>query len=171
MRIVALGLIVRGSGTRVGVGTPDDPARINIMAKLIFYASLIFLTILPTVASDQEDKAADVVASAFIQARQGANLSSLERMGRNAFRQKVCDRDMRFPSGWINDVTYQTSDPAQLPEPARKLAAWPATSKVAVRFGVGVCLLSSGPVAQPKFSVLIAIYESRWTSFWRIFWE
>jgi len=140
------------------------------MAKLIFSALLIFLVTLPTVATDQEDKAADVVGSAFVQARQAAHLSKLERMGRNTFRQKVCEQDMRFPSGWINDVAYQTSDAADLPESARKLAAWPDTSK-AVRFGVGVCLLSSGPVAQPKFSVLIATYEFRWTSFWRIFWE
>jgi len=153
------------------------------MTRLIHSAVLAFLRVwllvlllvlhlgLPAVASDQEDKAADAVAAAFMQARQAAHLSKLERMDRNPFREKVCKQDMRFASGLIIDVVYQTSDPAQLPESARKLAAWPDSSKTAARFGVGVCLLSTGPGEQPRFSVLIATYESRWDSFLRFFWD
>jgi len=141
------------------------------MTKLIFSALLIFLIVLPTAASDQEDVAADAVATAFLQVRQAAHLSKLERMGRNTFREKVCKQDMRFPSGWINDVVYETSDPAHLPESAQRLATWPDSSKVAARFGLGVCLLRSSSPGQPKYSVLIATYEPRRTSFWRIFWE
>jgi len=139
------------------------------MAKLIFSALLIFLIAVPTAASDLEDAAADAVATAFLQVRQAAHLSKLERMGKNTFREKVCNKDMRFPSGWINDVVYETSDPAHLPESAQRLATWPDSSKVAARFGLGVCLLSS--TGQQKYSVLVATYESRRTSFWRIFWE
>lgn len=140
------------------------------MTKLIFSALLIFLIVVPTAASDQEDAAADAVATAFLQVRQAAHLSKLERMGRNTFREKVCKQDMRFPSGWINDVVYETSDPAHLLESAQRLATWPDSSKTAARFGLGVCLLSSSS-GQAKYSVLIATYESRRTSFWRIFWE
>jgi hypothetical protein len=77
------------------------------MAKLIFPALLIFLIVVPSVASDQEDAAADAVATAFLQVRQAAHLSKLERTGRNTFRQKACNQDMRFPSGWINDVVLR----------------------------------------------------------------
>jgi hypothetical protein len=141
------------------------------MTKLTFYPLLIFLLALPSVASDREDKAADTVAAAFIQARQAAHVSKLERMGRNTFRKRVCEQDMRMPSGWINEVVYQTADLANLPESARQLASQPDAYKTAARFGVGVCLLTSSPGERPRFSVLIATYESRWTSFWRIFWE
>jgi hypothetical protein len=140
------------------------------MTKLILYAWLVFLLVVPTVASDREDAAADAVAAAFNQARQTAHLSKLERMGKNAFREKICRRDMRFASGLINDVVYETSDPAHLPESAFRLAAWPDRGKAAVRFGVGVCLVNDSP-GPPKYSVLIATYESRWTSFWRVFWD
>jgi hypothetical protein len=99
------------------------------MTKLIFSALLVFLIVVPTAASDQEDAAADAVAAAFLQVRQAAHLSKLERMGRNTFREKVCKQDMRFPSGWINDVAYETSDPARLPESAQRLATWPDTGK------------------------------------------
>jgi hypothetical protein len=92
-------------------------------------------------------------------------------MGRNTFREKACNQDMRFPSVWINDVVYETADPAHLPESAQRLATWPDSTKVAARFGLGVYLLSSSSPGQPKYSVLVATYESRWTSFWRIFWE
>jgi hypothetical protein len=92
------------------------------MTKLIFSALLIFLIVVPTAASDQEDAAADAVAAAFLQVRQAAHLSKLERMGRNTFREKACKQDMRFPFGWINDVVYETSDPAHLPDPAQRLA-------------------------------------------------
>jgi len=141
------------------------------MRKLIPFALLIFLAVLPTVGSDQEDAAADVVAAAFMQARQTAHLSKLESMGRNRFREKVCKQDMRFASGLIIDVVYQTSDPAHLPEAAQRLATWPDTSKTAARFGVGVCSLNNSSLGQPNYSVLIATYESRSASFWRIFWD
>jgi hypothetical protein len=42
------------------------------MAKLIFSALLIFLIVVPTAASDQEDAAADAVATAFLQVRRGS---------------------------------------------------------------------------------------------------
>ncbi len=138
---------------------------------LISSGLLMAIFAFPTVASEQEDAAADAVTAAFMNARQAARLSKLERMGRNAFREKVCKHDMRFPSGLINDVLYQTSDPAQLPESAQRLATSPDTSKTAARFGVGVCLVKPASLGQPTYSVLIATYESRLTSFWRIFWE
>src|SRR5580704_6938774 len=141
------------------------------MKKLIPCAVFIFLAVLPTVATDQEDTAADAVAAAFMQARQEAHLSKLERMGRNPFREKVCKQDMRFASGLIRDVVYQTSDPAHLPESAQRLATASDTSKTAVRFGLGVCSLNSGSAGQPSYSVVIATYESRAASFWRIFWD
>jgi hypothetical protein len=139
-------------------------------AKFIVSPLLVLFVVLPTAASEQEDTAADAVATAFVQARQAAHLSKLERMGRNTFREKVCKQDMRFSSGLINDVVYKTSEPAHLPAEAQRLATWPDRGKSAVRFGVGVCLLgnSSGPTT---YSVLIATYESHGTSFWRIFWE
>ncbi len=139
--------------------------------KRISWVLLIFLVALAVLASDQEDAAADTVAAAFMQARQTAHLSKLERMSRNGFREKVCKQDMRFPSGLIKDVAYQTSDPAFLPESAQRLATWPDTSKAAARFEIGVCSLKSGSLGQPKYSVLIATYESRAVSFWRIFWD
>jgi hypothetical protein len=135
--------------------------------RAILSLLLIFLTVSATVASDQEDAAADAVVSAFAQARQAAHLPKLERMGRNKFREKVCNRDMRFASGIIRNVVYETSDPTQMPESAQRLATWPDAYQVAARFGVGVCLLNDG--GQPKFSVLIATYESPWNSFLRFF--
>lgn len=131
----------------------------------------VFLIVLPAMASDEEDAAADAVAKAFLQARQTGHLSKLKRMGRNTFRKEVCKHDMRFPSGWINDVVYETSAPADLPESARRLATGPDSSKTAGRFSIGVCTQNNSPPGQPKYSVLIATYESSWTSFWRVFWE
>ena len=78
------------------------------MTKLILSALLICLVVSHTVATDQEDVAADSVAAVFLQARQAAHLSKLERMGRNTFREKVCKQDMRFASGLINDVVYES---------------------------------------------------------------
>jgi len=140
-------------------------------AKIIFATLLIFLTVSLTAASDREDIAADSVASVFLQARQAAHLSKLERIGRNTFREKVCKQDMRFASGLIETVVYQTSDPSLLPDPAQQLATSPDNGKTAARFGVGVCQLGTSSVGSSKYSVLIATYESRWTSFTRIFWE
>jgi hypothetical protein len=147
------------------------PIRPTCMKKLIGCAFLILLVVLPAIATDQEDAAADAVATAFLQTREAAHLSKLERMGRNTFREKVCKQDMRFASGLIRDVLYQTSDPAHIPDSAERLATAPDTSKTAARFGLGVCALSGSPVGQPKYSVLIATYESRSASFWRIFWD
>jgi hypothetical protein len=138
---------------------------------MIRSALLVLLIVIPAVASDQEDAAAGATAKAFLQARQAAHLSKLERMGRNTFRERVCKQDLRFPSGLIKDVAYETSDPARLPESAERLATGPDSSKVAARFGLGVCVLSSSSSGQQKCSVVIATFESRRTSFWRIFWE
>jgi hypothetical protein len=139
------------------------------MKKLISCALLIFLAALPAAATDQEDAAADAVAAAFAQARQAAHLPKLERMSRNKFREKVCNQDMRFASGLIKTVRYETSDPAQIPESAERLATETYQSTMPARFGVGVCAAKDSPVGQPKFSVVIATYESRSGSFWRTF--
>ena len=139
------------------------------MKKLIPCALLILLAVLPTVAADQEDAAADAVAAAFAQARQAAHLSKLERLGRNKFREKVCKQDMRFASGLIKTVRYETFDPAQIPESAQRLATETYASTIPARFGVGVCAVKSSSAGQPKYSVLIATYESRSASFWRTF--
>jgi hypothetical protein len=141
------------------------------MVKLLFFASLIFLVVSPTVATNQEDAAAESVAAAFLQARLVAHLPKLERMGRNAFREKVCKQDMRFASGVINDIVYQTSDPSVLPHSGQELATRPDSGQIAARFGVGVCRLDSGSLGLPRYSVLIATYESRWNSFVRFFWD
>jgi hypothetical protein len=141
------------------------------MTKIVCSALLSFLTVQLLVASDQEDVACDAVAKAFLQTRQTAHLSILKRMGRNTFREQVCQHNLRFPSGWIQDVVYETSDPTDLPESAQRLATWPDTGKTAARFGIGVCIRNSSSSGRPSYSVLIATYESQWTSFWRIFWE
>lgn len=126
---------------------------------------------LPNFASQREDTAADAVAKAFVNARQSAHLPTLRRMGRNIFRKQVCQHELRFPAGLINDVPYDTSNPAQLPELARRLAVASDAGKTTVRFAVGVCFARMNSLGQPIYSVVIATYESRGTSFWRIFWE
>jgi hypothetical protein len=148
-----------------------EPVDTANMTKLISSALLIVLIVLPVAASDPEDAAADAIASAFLQARQAAHLSKLERMGRNTFREKVCKQDRRFASGLITDVFYQTSDPANLPESTQRLARQPDSSVVASRFGIGVCMLPDVSPGHQKFAVLIALYESRWNSFLRFFWD
>jgi hypothetical protein len=140
------------------------------MKKLSFIVLLVFLVAGTTAASDQEDTAANAITNAFLQARRSAHLSKLAKMGKNIFRKQVCKHDLRLPSGVIDDVLYETSDPEHLPESAQRLATTPDSYRIAMRIGIGVCLLSSNS-GQPKYSVLIATYESRWTSFWRIFWE
>jgi hypothetical protein len=144
---------------------------IGYMNKLAAAALLLTVVLAPMCATSEEDEVSDVVAAAFAQARQDAHLSKLERMGRNIFREKVCKHDMRFASGLILDVVYQTSEAGHIPESARRLAVWPDTSKTAARFGVGVCSLSSTSPGSPQYSVLIATYESRIDSFWRFFWD
>src|ERR1700759_3255997 len=109
------------------------------MKNVIFCALLMFLVVLPTIATTQENAAADAVAAAFVQARQAAHLSKLERMGRNTFREKVCKQDMRFASGLIESVRYETSDPARIPESAQRLATEQYQTTVVARFGVGIC--------------------------------
>lgn len=148
----------------VGVSCPSIMKRIACVFAL-------FLMVLPAIASPQEDAAADAVSTAFLQARQAAHLSKLERMGRNMFRENVCRRDLRLPSGLIDDVIYEASDPAALPEAASRLATRPDAGRVAARFGVGVCVQNAGSKGHPEYSVLIATYESGWTSFLRIFWD
>jgi hypothetical protein len=139
------------------------------MSRLIRFTLLIFLVLLPVAASNQEDAAADAVASAFLQARQAAHLSKLERMGVNTFREKVCKQDMRRPDGWINEADYETFDPADLPESAKQLARTPPTAQIPSRFVIGVCMVNDVSSKSPKYSVAIALYESRWISFWQIF--
>lgn len=144
------------------------------MTKLSFCTLFIILLVTPTIASDQEDAAADAVASAFLQARKAANMPKLGRMGRNTFRTKVCQQDLRFPKlsdkGMIEHVAYQTSDPTNIPDSAQKLATKPDNYRIRSRFALGVCSIKSGS-ERPEYSVFIATYESRWTSFWRIFQE
>ena len=142
-----------------------DASRIT---KLISFILLFVVVASPSVANEQEDVAADGVAAAFVQARQAAKLPKLERMGRNKFREKICKNDMRFASGLISDVKYETSSPGDLPDAARELAGWNHSGAVATRFGVGVCEVS-GADGGKKFSVIIVLYESRWESFLRAF--
>jgi hypothetical protein len=125
----------------------------------------------PQVASQQEDAAADSVATAFMNARNAAHLPKLRRMGRNTFRKQACSHDSRFSSGFIKDVIFETADPTQLPESARQLAVAPDSGKTAARLGIGVCSIRTNPPGQPTYSIVLATYESRGTSFWRIFWE
>lgn len=138
---------------------------------IAFALAVVFVVSLMAVASAPDDKAADAVAAAFIKAREGAHLRSLSKIGRNLFGEKVCKRDLRMPSALIQDVQYETFDPANLPDTAQRLATSPDAYKTATRFAVGVCSLGSDSSGRISYSVLIATYESRWTSFWRIFWE
>jgi hypothetical protein len=135
--------------------------------KVLLSILLFFVMGLLTPSADREDAAGDAVAAAFIQARQTAHLSNLERMGRNTFHQQACQQDMRLPSGEIDDIAYRTFDPAHLPKSAQRLASSPDTYKTAARFGVGVCVLGTGSAGRPNYTVFIATYESRWISFWR----
>jgi len=134
---------------------------------------MVIISILPMSASGstEEDAAADAVAGAFMNARGAAQLPKLERMSKNIFREKVCKHEMRLPSGLINSVLYQTSEPGQLPESAQKLAVEQGPGKTLARFGIGVCLEQSASGGRQTFSVFIATYESRLNSFWRVFWE
>lgn len=123
-------------------------------------------------AANPKDAAADAVAKAFTSARLAAHLPPLSRMGGNRFGEKVCQHDFRMPSGNIDLVRYETSNSSQLPETAQKLALRPDNGyRKAVRYGVGVCALTTAAGGSARFSVLIATYESRWQSFVRIFWE
>lgn len=129
------------------------------------------LASLAAAGSNPDDTTADAVATAFVDARQSAHLSKLMRIGRNPFGGKICKHDMRMPSGLIEDVLYETSDPVRLPDAAQKLATSRDIYRVTARFGVGACSLGSDASGKAHYTVFIATYESRWTSFWRIFWE
>jgi len=137
------------------------------MQRVISLISVFLLVVMPAEANHEEDVASDAVAAAFMQARQAAHLPKLERIGRNKFREKVCKNDKRFAAGLINTAVYETSEPAELSEAARKLAVQKYEVTVPARFGVGVCLSKNS--GTPRYSVLIATYESRWNSFWRTF--
>jgi hypothetical protein len=141
------------------------------LKRIVF--SLVVGAVFPLIAgaSKPDDTGADAVAVAFVEARQAAHLPKLSRIDRNPFGEKVCKHDLRMPSGLIKDVQYETTDPALLPDAARQLATSPAAFKIAARFGVGVCSLGANSSGKISYSILIATYESRWTSFWRIFWE
>lgn len=139
------------------------------------YCSVVafaLVTVAIAFAANPKDVAADAVAKAFTSARLAAHLPPLSRMGRNKFGEKVCQHDFRMPSGNIDLVSYETSDPSQLPETAQKLALRSDDGyRKAVRYGVGICALTTAAGGSARFSVLIATYESRWESFVRIFWE
>jgi hypothetical protein len=137
------------------------------MRKAIFAFWVFLLVLQPAAATHDEDVASDAVATAFMQTRTARHLPKLERMGRNKFREKVCKKDTRFAAGLINDTAYETSNPAELPDAAQKLAVQRYAVTVPARFGVGVCLSNNSRT--PTYSVLIATYESRWNSFWRTF--
>jgi hypothetical protein len=133
--------------------------------------SLAFAIPLVALASQRDDNAADDVSSAFLEARQAAHLSNLDRIGRNRFRKQMCKHDLRMPAGLITDVHYETTDPAHLPDNARQLATSSVGDQVVARFGVGVCSVGPDSSGKVTYSVLIATYASRWSSFWRIFWD
>ncbi len=142
------------------------------MRTAAIFAAFILVVSMPVFASQQEDRAADSVATAFMQARDAAHFSKLERMGRNTFREKVCRHDLRFASGVMLTAQYRTTDPGHLPEVAQQLAVHPDDGyRVTTRFGVGVCAVGHDPTGKTVYSILIATYESRWNSFLRIFWE
>jgi len=137
-----------------------------IGAAFVLCASIVIF------ASQPEDRTADSVSAAFMQARDAAHLPKLKRMGGNIFREKVCKHDLRFASGLVLTAQYQTSDPGRLPEEAQWLAVHPDDGyRITTRFGVGVCTVGQDSSGQTMYSVLIATYESRWNSFLRIFWE
>jgi hypothetical protein len=145
---------------------------VNNHLKTIGFAVVVsLLAPLTATASKPEDTNADAVAAAFVEARQFAHLPKLTRMDRNPFGERICKHDMRMPSGLIKDVLYETSDPASLSDAARQLAISPDSYRVTARFGVGVCSLGADSSGKVSYSVFIATYESRWSSFWRIFWE
>jgi hypothetical protein len=135
-------------------------------------AAFIVFASIAVFASQQEDRAADSVAAAFMQPRDAAHLPKLKRMGGNTFREKICKHDLRFASGLILSAQYQTSDPGRLSDAAQRLAVHPDDGyRITTRFGVGVCTVGQDSAGQIMYSVLIATCESRWNSFLRFFWE
>ena len=141
----------------------------EILVSFWFFA---VVAVVIAVAANPQDVAADAVARAFTSTRLAAHLPPFSRMGRNTFGDKVCQHDFRMPSGNIGLVRYETLDPLHLPEAAQKLAIRPDDGyRKAVRYGIGVCALAASAGGSPRFSILLATYESRWESFVRIFWE
>jgi hypothetical protein len=142
------------------------------MKTFVVIGASVLLASMAVFSSQQEERAADSVAAAFVQARDVAHLSKLGRMDGNTFREKVCKHDLRFASGVILTAQYQTSDPGHLPEVVQRLAVHPDDGyRVTTRFGVGACAVGQEPSGKTVYSVLIATYESRWNSFFRFFWE
>jgi hypothetical protein len=85
--------------------------------KIFFLgAAFVLFACIAVFASHQENRAADSVAAAFMQAREAAHLPKLKRMGGNTFREKVCKNDLRFASGLILTAQYQTSTPDVCPK-------------------------------------------------------
>src|SRR5271163_468608 len=141
------------------------------MRTVAIFVAFAFAASVNVSGSQQEHRVADSVAAAFEQARSAAHLSKLERIGGNKFKEKVCKHDLRFASGLILTAQYQTSDPGQLPEAARRLAIHRDDGyRVTARYGIGVCAAGQDSSGQIVYSVLIATYESRWNSFLRSFW-
>jgi hypothetical protein len=142
------------------------------MKTLAIIVAFALVASVAVFASQQEDRAADSVAAAFVQARKAEHLSKLQRIGGNTFRPKVCKHDLWFASGLILTAQYQTSNPRQLPEAAQRLAIHLDDGyRVAARYGIGVCAVGQDSSGEIMYSVLIATYESRWNSFLRIFWD
>jgi hypothetical protein len=142
------------------------------MKTLVVIGAFVLLASMVVFASQHEDKVADSVAAAFVQARDAAHLSTLKRMDGNIFREKVCKHDLRFASGVILTTQYKTSDPSHLPEVAQQLAVHLDDGyRVTTRFGVGACAVGQESSGKNVYSVLIATYESPWNSFLRFFWE
>jgi len=144
---------------------------VNFLRTIGLALLISLLGSLAAAVSQPDDTTADAVAAAFVKARQSAHLSKLTRIGRNPFGEKICKHDMRMGSGLIEDVLYETADPTLLPDVAQNLAEAPDRYRVTARFGIGVCRLSPDASGKTSYSIFIATYESRWTSFWRIFWE
>ena len=118
--------------------------------KIGFVLVVSLLAPLAATQSKPDDTRADAVAAAFVEARQSAHLSKLTRMGRNPFGDKLCKHDLLMPSGLIDDVQYEASDPARLSDAARKLATSPDSYRVTARFGVGVCSLGPDGIWEGK---------------------
>ena len=119
--------------------------------KTFFAIGAFVLLASMATASQQEDRAADSVAAAFVQARDAAHLSKLGRMDGILFREKVCKHDLRFASGVILTAEYQTSDPGHLPDVAQQLAVHPEDGyRVTTRFGVGACAVGQEPSGKDR---------------------
>jgi hypothetical protein len=138
---------VRGDQGRERIAGTGEIEFMQTFSRIAFFVLMLCIGPLcvPQVASQQEDAAADSVATAFMNIRNAAHLPKPRRMGGNTLRKQACSRDLRFPSGFIKDVIYETADPNQLPESARQLAVAPDSGKTAARLGIGVCSIRTNP--------------------------